>query len=193
VPMIYLPAEQSLLFRDITFELRTANDATSASPAVLRAIAQVDARLSVTGMKTLNEQLDGFLIQQRLVASMAGLFGILAISLVSIGLYGVIAYSVNHRTNEIGIRMALGSSRARIAAMVLNESSKIVLAGFALGIPAAILTTQLVRTELYGLRSYDFPIMLLAMGILVAAALLASYFPAMQAARVDPIVALRHH
>ena len=101
----------------VTFEVRTARDAAAEAPAVLRAVAQVDGRLSLSGMKTLNDQMDDSLLQERLVASLASLFGILAVLLASVGLYGVMAYTVSRRTNEIGIRMALGSGRIQIAAL----------------------------------------------------------------------------
>ena len=121
-PMIYVPTEQTVVPAGVTFEVRTARDASAEAPTVLRAVAQVDGRLSLSGMKTLNDQMDDSLLQERLVASLAGLFGILAVLLASVGLYGVMAYTVSRKTNEIGIRMALGSGRIQIAGLVLREA-----------------------------------------------------------------------
>jgi predicted lysophospholipase L1 biosynthesis ABC-type transport system permease subunit len=103
---------------------------------VFHAVAQVDGRLSLSGMKTLNAQMDDSLVQERLVASLAGLFGILAVMLASVGFYGVMAFTESRKTNEIGIRMALGSGRIQIAGMIVREALLMVLAGIALGITA---------------------------------------------------------
>jgi predicted permease len=191
-PMIYVPTEQTMLPAGVTFEVRTARDASAEAPAVLHAVAQVDGRLSLSGMKTLNDQMDDSLVQERLVASLAGLFGILAVSLASVGLYGVRAYAVSRKTNEIGIRMALGSGRIQIAGLVLREALLMVLAGLVLGIPAAMATAHLMRSQLYGIGPYDPMTMLFAAGVMTGVALLACYPPATRAMRIDPVAALRY-
>jgi ABC-type lipoprotein release transport system permease subunit len=191
-PMIYVPTEQTILPAAVTFEVRTARDAAAEAPAVLRAVAQVDGRLSLSGMKTLNDQMDDSLLQERLVASLAGLFGILAVLLASVGLYGVMAYTVSRKTNEIGIRMALGSGRIQIAALVLREALQMVLAGLLLGIPAAMATAHLIRSQLYGLGPYDPMNLLFAAGVMTVVAVLACYPPATRAMRIDPMAALRY-
>jgi ABC-type antimicrobial peptide transport system permease subunit len=190
--MIYVPTEQTVVPAGVTFEVRTARDASAEAPAVLHAAAQVDGRLSLSGMRTLNEQMDGSLVQERLVASLAGLFGILAVLLASVGLYGVMAYMVSRKTNEIGIRIALGSGRIQIAGLVLREALLMVLAGLVLGIPAAMATARLMRSQLYGLGPYDPMIMLCAVGVLIGVAVLACYPPATRAMRIDPMAALRY-
>jgi predicted permease len=126
-PMVYVPTEQTVVPSGVTFEVRTARDASAEAPAVLHAAAQVDGRLSLSGMKTLNDQINDSLMQERLIASLAGLFGILAVLLASVGLYGVMAYTVSRKTNEIGLRMALGSGRIQIAGLVLREALLMVL------------------------------------------------------------------
>lgn len=191
-PMIYVPTEQTTLPAGVTFEVRTARDASVEAPAVLHSVAQVDGRLSISGMKTLNDQMDDSLLQDRLVASLAGLFGMLAVLLASVGLYGVMAYTVSRRTNEIGIRMALGSGRIQIAGLVLREALLMVLAGLALGLPAAMATARLLHSQLYGLDPYDPVTVLLAAGAMSGVAVLACYFPVARAVRIDPMAALRY-
>ncbi len=191
-PMVYVPTEQTLLPAGVTFEVRTARDASAEVPAVLHAVAQVDGRLSLSGMKTLNDQMEDSLVQERLVASLAGLFGILAVLLASVGLYGVMAYTVSRKTNEIGIRMALGSGRMQIAGMILREALLMVLAGLALGIPAAMAAAHLMRSQLYGLGPYDPMTLLFAAGVMTGVAVLACYPPAARAMRIDPMAALRY-
>ncbi|HTZ58588.1 MAG TPA: ABC transporter permease [Acidobacteriaceae bacterium] len=191
-PMLYVPTEQTVVPAGITFEVRTARAASTEIPNVLRALAQVDSRLSISGVRTLNQQVDDSLVQERLVASLAGLFGMLAVLLSSVGLYGVMAYTVSRRTGEIGIRMALGSGRIQIAALILRESLQMVLAGLALGTPIAMATARLMRSQLYGLGPYDPLTMLISVGVMTTVALVASYFPAARAMRINPITALRH-
>ncbi|HET6216029.1 MAG TPA: ABC transporter permease [Acidobacteriaceae bacterium] len=191
-PTIYVPTEQTVVPAGVTFAVRTAKDAAAEAPAVLHAVAQVDGRLSLSGMKTLNDQMDESLLQERLVASLAGLFGILAVLLASVGLYGVMAYTVSRKTNEIGIRMALGSRRIQIAGLVLREALLMVVAGLLLGIPAALATGRLMRSQLYGLGPYDPMTVLFAVGLMTVVAVLACYLPATRAMRVDPMAALRY-
>jgi predicted permease len=191
-PMVYVPTEQTVVPIGVTFVVRTARDASAVAPAVLHAVARVDRRLSLSGMKTLNDRMDDSLIQERMVASLAGLFGILAVLLASVGLYGVMAYTVGRRTNEIGIRMALGSGRIQIAGLVLREALLMVLAGLVLGMPAAMATARLMRSELYGLGPYDPMTMLFAVGVMTGVAVLACYPPATRAMRIDPMAALRY-
>jgi predicted permease len=191
-PMLYVPTEQTVVPGGVTFEVRTVRDAPAEAPDVLRAVAQVDGRLSPSGMKTLNDQVDDSLVQERLIAFLAGLFGILAVLLASVGLYGVMAYTVGRKTNEIGIRMALGSGRIQIAALILREALLMVLAGLVLGIPAAMATASLMRSQLYGLGPYDPLTMLFAVGMMTCVAVLACYPPAARAMRIDPLAALRY-
>jgi predicted permease len=191
-PMIYVPTEQTVVIAGVTFEVRTARDASAEAPSVLRAVAQVDGRLSLSGMKTLNDQMDDSLVQERLVSSLAGLFGMLAVLLASVGLYGVMAYTVSRRTNEIGIRMALGSGRIQIAGLVLREALLMVLAGLVLGLPTALATARLLRSQLHGLGPYDPVTMLFAAGVMTGVAVLACYPPVTRAMRIDPMAALRH-
>ena len=160
-------------------------------PEVRRALAAVDPNLTITSVRTLRQQVDRSFDQQRAVASLAGLFGIVALVLAAIGLYGVTAYTVAQRTNEIGIRMALGAARGNVVGMVLQGAFRRVLVGLALGLPLAIGAGYLLSAQLYGVRFWD-P---LALGVsalsLAACAFFAAVIPARRAASISPIRALR--
>ncbi len=191
-PMVYMPVFQSAVPGGVTFEIRTAVNPTEVSAAVLRAIAQTDSRLPAYRVRTLSQQLDDSLLQERLLASLSSVFGFLALVLAAVGLYGLLSYAVNRRFNEIGIRMALGAERAQIARMILWETLRLVIVGLAIGIPVSFGTSRLIRSELYGLNSGD-PITLAATSLLLAlVAIGAAYWPARRASRVDPMVALRY-
>jgi ABC-type antimicrobial peptide transport system permease subunit len=126
-----------------------------------------------------------------LVASLSGLFGLLALTLAAVGLYGLMTYATNRRTGEIGIRVALGATRAQIAGMVLRETLLLVLIGLAIGIPAATALSYLIRSELYGLSANDPLTILIASFVMAGIAAVAGYFPARRASQVDPMIALR--
>ena len=165
--------------------------AAALEPEVRRTLAAVDPNLTITSVRTLRQQVDRSFDQQRAVASLAGLFGIVALVLAAIGLYGVTAYTVAQRTNEIGIRMALGAARGNVVGMVLRGAFRRVLVGLALGIPLAIGAGYLLSAQLYGVRFWD-P---LALGVsaisLAACAFFAAVIPARRAATISPIRALR--
>jgi ABC-type antimicrobial peptide transport system permease subunit len=160
-------------------------------PQLERALAEVDPDLTVTTVRTMQQQVDRAFDQQRAVASLARLFGSVSLVLAAIGLYGVTAYSVAQRTNEIGIRMALGASRGRVIELVLRGAFRRVLVGLALGLPLAVGAGRLISAQLYGVSFWD-P---LALGIgavsLAACAFLAAVIPAARAAAVAPLDALR--
>jgi predicted permease len=160
-------------------------------PDVKRALAATDPNLTVTSVRTLQQQLDRSFDQQRAVASLAGLFGIVALILAAIGLYGVTAYTVAQRTNEIGIRMALGAGRRKVVGMVLQGAFRRVVLGLALGLPLAVVAGYLLSAQLYGVQFWD-P---LALGVgalsLSTCAFIAAIIPARRAASISPISALR--
>ncbi len=189
-PMVYLPLFQSVEGA-VTFEVRTATDPHYLVRDILRAVKATDSRLPVSDVKTLDEQVDQSLIQERLVAWLSSLFGVLGLLLAAVGLYGLMTYAVNRRTAEIGIRMALGARGEQIAGMILRETLQLVLIGLAIGIPAAIAAARLIKSELYGLKSDDPITLLIATSIMAGIAVLAAYLPARRASRVEPILALR--
>ena len=189
-PMLYLPLFQ-LPEGGATFEMRTAIDPAQVETAVLAVVSNIDSRLPVYSVKTLDGQLDDALVQERLVASLSALFGLLALLLTCVGLYGLMSYTVNRRTGEIGIRMALGAERGRIVRMILRETLLLIACGLLIGLPVAVLASHLIASQLFGLKPGD-PITFSAACLgMAAVALAASFWPARRAASVDPMRALR--
>jgi predicted permease len=188
--ILYLPLFQ-LPEGSATFELRTAFDPLYVQSAALDAVKAIDSRLPVDSVKTLDVQLNDSLVQERLVGSLSGLFAFLALLLTCVGLYGLMTYTVNRRTGEIGIRMALGAERGRIARMILRETLMLVISGLAIGLPGAVFASNLIRSQLFGLKPWDPITFLAACVVLAAVAITASYMPARRASSVDPMQALR--
>ncbi|HEY8188960.1 MAG TPA: ABC transporter permease [Pyrinomonadaceae bacterium] len=174
------------------FELRTEGDPLNLSAEVRAAIAQVDDKLPVLNVTSLRIQTDENLKQERLITQLVSFFGLLGLLLSCVGLYGIMVHAVVRRTNEIGIRMALGAERRDIVWMVLKESLLLVVLGLAVGLPASWAAAQLISNQLFGLRPSDPLTLLTAVTLLTLVAALAGYLPARKASRVDPLVALRY-
>jgi len=191
-PTVYLPYLQDHDFGGgMTFDVRTAMPPMAIAGAVRRVVATIDRNVPVAEMRTQEEQIRETLGTERMFAGVVSSFGAVAALLAAIGLYGVMAYTVTRRTNEIGIRLALGARSEDVQWMVLRESLWIVAAGLAVGIPAALALTKLVQQSLYGIKPND-PLSFFAAGVLmVAVAALAAWIPSRRAARVDPMRALR--
>jgi hypothetical protein len=130
--------------------------------------------------------------RERAIARLTGFFGLLALLLAAVGLYGVMSYGVARRTSEIGLRMALGAPPGRVVGMILRDTARLIAAGVASGLAAALATAPLAASQLFGLSAYDPPTLLGATAILVAVALLSGFLPARRAAATDPMQALRH-
>jgi predicted permease len=160
-------------------------------PAVARALAEADSNLAVIRIRTLRQQVERTFDQQRAVASLAGLFGLIALVLAAIGLYGVTAYSVARRTSEIGIRMALGADRGRVLGLVLGGAFRRVALGLVLGLPLAVSAGYLLSAQLYGVSFWDPVALSVAASSLAFAAFVASVVPASRAAVLAPMKALR--
>jgi predicted permease len=190
LPGLYLAALQ-YPESGVTYEIRTAMNPNELETTVLQAIREVDRRLPVFDVKTLGEQFDASLTDERLVATLSGIFGALALLLACVGLYGLMAYTVSRRTNEIGIRMALGAERGRIARMVLRETILLVACGLGIGVPAAIFGSRFIASQLFGLKPGDPATFVAACTIMTLVTLIASYVPARRAASIDPMQALR--
>jgi len=175
-----------------TMLLRSFADPASATTAIRRAVRELDPQAQAVNLRTMNEVVDRSLLQERFVAQLGGFFSLFALLLASIGLYGVMSYAVTRRTNEIGVRMALGARSADVSRMVMKETMLMVVIGAAIGLGAALATTRLVSSLLFGLTPNDPMTIVVAAALMIAVAALAGYLPARRASRVDPLVALRH-
>jgi ABC-type antimicrobial peptide transport system permease subunit len=156
-----------------------------------RALAEVDPNLTIIRVLSMRQQIDAVFNQERAVASLAGLFSIIALLLAAVGLYGMTAYSVTQRTNEIGVRMALGADRSKVVQLVLGGAFQRVAAGLLLGIPLAVGAGKLIAAQLYGVRPWDPRALMFAAGSLALCALVAALIPALRAAAIAPLEALR--
>jgi putative ABC transport system permease protein len=173
-------------------EVRTTEPIAAVAEAVRRTLMQVAPDAMIRHVRTLEEQVDRTIGPERLIAHLCAAFGGLALLLAGIGLYGVMAYSVAHRTGEIGIRMALGATGGRVLRLMLVESAPIVIGGALLGLAGAWMASRLIGSFLFGLTPTDTATMMMATAVLMAVSALAVYVPARRAARVEPMVALRH-
>jgi ABC-type antimicrobial peptide transport system permease subunit len=151
----------------------------------------VDRNLPISNMTTLEEQVGRSITNQRLVAQLSTFFGLLAVFLSCIGICGLMSYVVTRRTNEIGIRMALGAERSHVRWLVMREILLLVAVGIAIGVPAALAGNRLISIMLFGVRPADPPSLLAAVVTLHAVGAIAGYLPARRASLVDPMVALR--
>src|SRR5208282_339415 len=191
-PMFYVPLAQNVDYKDplmtrvelgshlVGGAMLVTNTPTGVlEPLVTRMLAELDPNLTVTGILTMQQEVELSFDQERAVASLAGLFGIVALILAAIGLYGVTAYTVAQRTNEIGIRMALGANRANVVQLVL------------LGLPLAVGAGRLISAHLYGVSSWDPLALGAAAGALAICSFFAAIIPASRAASISPMTALR--
>ncbi len=182
--------ESSQYIGDI--ELRVAGRPEDLNAEVRRTLADIDPNLTVLDMKSLSEQVAQNFNEDRLVARLTELFGALALVLACVGLYGVTAYSVARRTNEIGIRMALGADRKSVLALVLRGALGLIVLGLAIGIPAALAGGRVLASLLYGVKGWDPLTLGLGAVALALCALVAAFVPARRGTKVDPIIALRY-
>ncbi len=187
-PTAYIPLKTGQL----TFALRTAGTPGALIPAVRKTVNEVDSNLPVFGVRTQTQTIDRLLFNERLVARLSSLFGLLGLLLACIGLYGLLSYEVARRTREIGIRAALGAQRRDVLQMVLRQGLVLIVVGLAVGVLAAYGATRFLQTLLFGVRATDPLTFALVCGLLVAVGVLACYIPARRATRVDPMVALRY-
>ena len=203
-PMFYVPLAQTVNYQDDLMkklELRShfiggIMLVTNLSPGALeplltRTLADLDPDLTINSIRTMQQQVDLSFDEERAVASLAGLFGIIALVLAAVGLYGVTAYTVTQRTNEIGIRMALGASRTTVMHFVLRGAFKRVLIGLILGLPLAVGAGRLISAQLYGVSSWDPLALGVAAGALAICSFFAAIIPANRAASISPMNALR--
>jgi predicted permease len=189
-PTMYVPHLQG---RPATvFQVRTAGEPAAAIGAIREAVRQIDPNLPLMDVATQDEEIDKNLQQERVFAQAYAMFGGLAMLLASIGLFGLMSYSVARRTNEIGIRMALGARAGDVLRLVMSESMRLVAIGVAIGLAVAMAAGRLVSSLLFGLGATDAITILVATVVMVAVSALAGYLPARRASRVDPLVALHY-
>jgi predicted permease len=192
-PTIYIPYEQdSADIGAMTFEVRSGGEKVSLVPLVREAVQSVDANLALFNVMTQIEQIDESIGGDRLFAGFTLIFGLLALALACLGLYGVMSYNVSRRTGEIGIRMAIGADARRVLIHVMRETMLLVLIGVALGVGASLGVFQLVASQLFGLASNDPLTIALAALALISVAGLSAYLPARRASRIEPLRALRY-
>jgi predicted permease len=190
--MLYTALSQVPIKGHIVLHLRTSGDVAPLVAAVRSYVRELDKDLPVFDVETVQQEVDRSLNQDRLIATLAGIFSILALTLSAVGLYGVMSYAVSRRVREIGIRMALGAERGKILSLVLKEALLLVASGVALGLPAAYAVAKIVASQLYGVSPADPLSALGGVAILGLVALAAAWIPARRASRVDPTVALRY-
>ena len=188
----FQPYRQSSEMGSATYIVRSSLTPQVLLPSLRRAVQQIDPNLPVKQVRTQQQQIDATMQQERLFASLTAGFGLLALTLACVGVYGIMAYTVSQRTNEIGIRLALGAVRGQIRSMVLRETGWIAAAGILAGLGVAILLVRLIKSMLYGLKPYD-PLTLGGSALLLLlTAIVAGWVPAHRASRVEPVEALRH-
>jgi predicted permease len=172
--------------------LRVSADNQTLIPAVRRVLREVNMNLPVDDVVSLEDHIARSLVQQNLIARLASFFGLLALLLASIGLYGVLSYSVARRRNEIGIRMALGASTYDVLKVVLRSGMALTVIGLIIGVAGSLALTRLVSTLLFGVKPTDVTTFVVVSLTLLVVALVACYIPARRATRVDPLIALRY-
>ena len=203
-PMVFLSLLQTVIYEDATqsayqnwsnyidgIQLHVAGRPENLHTEVRNALAEIDPNLTVIKMTNLEEQVDSRLNSQRLIAQLTSLYGVLALVLACVGLYGVASYTVARRTSEIGLRMAIGAGTKQVLAMVLRSAMAPIALGLAIGIPVVFAAGHAIASQLYGVKSYDPLILGLAIAVLAISAALAAVVPARRAASIDPMRALR--
>jgi len=180
---------RSHFMHDVVIETRPG--ATVSSEELHRALASVDPNLPINYLWTMREQVASQFSQQRLIARLTSCFGILSLVLASIGLYGVTAYNAGRRTNEIGVRMALGADRGNVVALVLRGAFGLVVFGLIAGLPLTVAAGRFLGNQLYGMSPYDPVVTLIAIAALGLSALIAAFIPAFRASLISPLEALR--
>jgi len=187
----YMPYAQRMWnFGD--FEVRYSGDLGAVSSEVQQTIHEIDRTLPISDVGTMQGVIARSITNESTVAQLTVFFALVAVFLSCIGIYGVMSYLVGRRTAEIGIRMALGARRSAVAWQVMREITMLVLAGIAIGLPAAFAAGRLVSHQLYGIKGTDPASEITAIAVLIAAGLVAGYLPARRAAQMNPLVALRY-
>jgi macrolide transport system ATP-binding/permease protein len=185
------PLEKDLSMYAGALVIQTGYPVDGFEKTVSSTLASINPNLTIVKFQTFQQQIDDRFIDERLIARLTSLFGLLALLLAAIGLYGVTAYSVVRRTQEIGIRMALGAARSRVIGTVMRGAMLQAIAGLAIGVPVAVFCVRYVKSQLYETTGVNVPVMGIAIGVLIVTAAIAGIIPARRAASIDPVRALR--
>ncbi len=190
---VFYPYRQRISYvRSMCFVVRSTGNPLSIATRVRQELRDLDPNLPVLKIDTIEEQLNDVLMQERLRATLSSFFGVLAVLLAGLGIFGVISYAVSRRTNEIGIRLALGAKPSNVQLMVLKETLLLTLVGVAIGVPVTLAATRLISTKLFGVSASDPVTIFGATVLMISVGALAALLPAHRASRVDPLVALRY-
>lgn len=191
-PFVYIPYTQRRSVGQMTFYVRTAQKPETIATALRQEVARYDSSLPIVSLRTLSEQIDQSIFGDRLLTLLSSAFGLLATLLAIIGIYGVMSYNVTQRTQEIGIRMALGAQTGNVLRMIVGQGMRLVAVGVLIGLVAAFAVTRLMSSLLFGVEASDWTTFGLVAALLTIIAFAACYIPALRATRVDPMVALRY-
>jgi predicted permease len=183
---------QAPAFGPVTYIIQSPLPPSTLVPSLQRAVQRVDADLPLSNVRTQQQQIDAGMQQERMFASLTAGFGVLALALACVGIYGIMAYAVSQRTNEIGIRLTLGAARGQIRAMVLREAGWLAICGVVIGLGVALALIRFVQSMLFGLKPSDPLSLTGSVLLLLAMALIAGWIPAVRASEVEPMEALRH-
>jgi ABC-type antimicrobial peptide transport system permease subunit len=187
-PTMYVPSSGG----NTSFEVRTRMDSTAVAASIRSVVSQVDSNLPLFDVHTQAELIDRLLFQERMIAKLSGFFGIVAMVLACIGLYGLLSYEVSRRTREIGIRMALGAQRGGVLRLVVGQGIVLAITGAMVGIAVALGVTRYLKSMLYDIHANDPATIAGVVILLTLVAVAACHIPARRAMRVDPMVALRY-
>lgn len=188
-PEYYVPHSQAP-YREMLLAVRSQQEVGSLTSSIRREVAALDPDQPIARVRTLDEVASDSVAPRRLAVVLIGVFAALALLLASVGIYGVISYSVAERTHEIGVRMALGAQNTNILKLVIGHAAKLMLTGLAIGLLACVFVTRVLQSLLYNVGAFDAGTFLFVLAVLCLAALLASYIPARRATRADPMIAL---
>jgi predicted permease len=191
-PTIYLPYTQAAASSGMTFEVRTAIEPSLLIPAIRRAVQEVDPNLPLARITTQIDQMNQTIGNQRMFAFFSGIFSVVALLLVCIGLYGIVSFGVNKRINEIGLRIAVGAARKDVVWLIMRDTLFVIAIGLALGLAASMALTRFIEASLYGVAPRDPSTILFAVAVMSAVCIAAAFLPARRASRIDPMRALRY-
>jgi ABC-type antimicrobial peptide transport system permease subunit len=191
-PTVYVPFHQGQVGFDPTLLVRTQLPPDTLLPMIRRELNRLDPEVALTEPRTIRQRVDDSIFADRMIATLSGFFGGLALLLAAVGIYGVMAYAVAQRTAELGLRIALGANPAKIGRMVLRDGLLLIAAGIAIGLPLSVAAGRISSSLLYGIQPGDPLAFVLTVAVLLVIGMVAAFVPARRAASIEPVEALRH-